>query len=59
MDQKDLLERVAALAGGESNIGRQDRHGQELFVTVKDRSMVDLDRLRELLYSRLEGRTEK
>ena len=48
MDQKDLLERVAALAGGESNIGRQDRHGQELFVTVKDRSMVDLDRLREV-----------
>ena len=46
MSRTELLEQVVALAGGESNIGSQNCRGQDLFISVKDRSMVDLDRLR-------------
>lgn len=48
MSRTDLLEQIVALAGGESNIGSQTFCGQELSISVKDRSMVDLDRLREI-----------
>ena len=48
MSRTEFLEQVVALAGGESNIGSQNRRGQDLFISVKDRSMVDLDQLREI-----------
>lgn len=61
MDRKQFLEQLAAPAGGKENIGLCDFRSGCLSVTVKDRSVIDLNAIRglpgvadaELLRSRL------
>ena len=48
MDKAQFLKQIVAFAGGESNVGRCDFRNQMLFVTVKDRSIVDMDQLRRV-----------
>ena len=61
MDREQFLEQLAAPAGGKENIGLCDFRSGYLSVTVKDRSVIDLNAIRglpgvadaELLRSRL------
>ena len=61
MDREQFLEQLAAPAGGKENIGLCDFRSGCLSVTVKDRSVIDLNAIRglpgvadaELLRSRL------
>lgn len=48
MEQNEFLQRLLPYLGGADNIGRAEEQNGKLFVTVKDRGMVDLDALREL-----------
>ena len=48
MDRKQFLEQLAAPAGGKENIGLCDFRSGCLSVTVKDRSVIDLNAIRGL-----------
>ncbi len=46
MDREQLLEQILPPVGGGDNVSQYEFRAGDLFVTVKDRSVVDLDRLR-------------
>ena len=46
MDREQFLEQILPPVGGGDNVSQCEFRAGDLFVTVKDRSVVDLDRLR-------------
>lgn len=48
MEQNEFLQKLLPYLGGEANLGRTEQQGGRLFITVKDRGMVDLEALRGL-----------
>ena len=46
MNQAQFLEQIYPLVGGQANVGRWQANGSKLYITVKDRSMVDLEAVR-------------
>ena len=48
MNQEQFLEQIYPWIGGQSNVGRWQTSGDKLYITVKDRSMVDLASVRRV-----------
>ena len=48
MDQQQFLQQLYPHLGGYANVGRWQARGGELYITVKDRSMVDLESIRSV-----------
>ena len=46
MNQEQFLQQVYPYIGGQANVGRWQASGDKLYITVKDRSMVDLASVR-------------
>lgn len=46
MNQEQFLQQVYPYVGGQANVGRWQASGDKLYITVKDRSMVDLASVR-------------
>ena len=46
MNQEQFLEQIYPWIGGQANVGRWQTSGDKLYITVKDRSMVDLTSVR-------------
>lgn len=48
LDQQQFLQQLYPHLGGYANVGRWQARGGELYITVKDRSMVDLESIRSV-----------
>ena len=48
MNQEQFLEQIYPWIGGQANVGRWQTSGDKLYITVKDRSMVDLTSVRRV-----------
>ena len=48
MNQEQFLEQIYPWIGGQANVGRWQTSGDKLYITVKDRSMVDLASVRRV-----------
>lgn len=48
MNQEQFLEQIYPWIGGQANVGRWQTSGDKLYITVKDRSMVDLASVRKV-----------